>query len=161
MKFSQRNWDISAFRFDRFTGLVVLAFLVEMKLGRKDFDICIHKSYLFAWLSRQHSLVRCWIWFSPHLQIPESSSWLSPPCRSPPWPSHAHWWRSPRVTKCHSGYLYIILASHFLSQKIELIFTLLRHSLGSDVSDHFFWSEYWVNQTRFHSLSSEFSLYSS
>ena len=34
-----------------------------------------------------------------------------------------------------------------------------RHSLGCDVSDHFFWSEYWVNQTRFHSLSSEFSLY--
>ena len=34
-----------------------------------------------------------------------------------------------------------------------------RHSLGSDVSDHFFWSEYRVNRTRFHSLSSEFSLY--
>ena len=32
-----------------------------------------------------------------------------------------------------------------------------RHSLGSDVSDHFFWSEYRVNWTRFHSLgSSEF-----
>ena len=34
-----------------------------------------------------------------------------------------------------------------------------RHSLGSNVSDHFFWSEYWVNRTRFHSLGSEFSLY--
>ena len=34
-----------------------------------------------------------------------------------------------------------------------------RHSLGSDVSDHFFWSEYRVNRMRFHSLSSEFSLY--
>ena len=34
-----------------------------------------------------------------------------------------------------------------------------RHSLSSDVSDHFFWSEYRVNRTRFHSLSSEFSLY--
>ena len=34
-----------------------------------------------------------------------------------------------------------------------------RHSLGSDVSDHFFWSEYRVNRTRFHWLSSEFSLY--
>ena len=33
------------------------------------------------------------------------------------------------------------------------------HSLGSDVSDHFFWSEYRVNGTRVHSLSSEFSLY--
>ena len=32
-------------------------------------------------------------------------------------------------------------------------------SLGSDVSDHFFWSEYRVNRTRFHQLSSEFSLY--
>ena len=32
------------------------------------------------------------------------------------------------------------------------------HSLGSDVSDHFFWSEYRVNRTRFHSLSSEVSL---
>ena len=34
-----------------------------------------------------------------------------------------------------------------------------RHSLGSDGNDHFFWSEYRVNRTRFHSLSSEFSLY--
>ena len=34
-----------------------------------------------------------------------------------------------------------------------------RHSLGSDISDYFFWSEYRVNRTRFHSLSSEFSLY--
>ena len=33
------------------------------------------------------------------------------------------------------------------------------HSLGSDLSDHFFWSEYRVNRTRVHSLSSEFSLY--
>ena len=31
-------------------------------------------------------------------------------------------------------------------------------SLGSDVRDHFFWSEYRVNWTRFHSLGSEFSL---
>ena len=33
-----------------------------------------------------------------------------------------------------------------------------RHSLGGDVCDHFFWSEYRVNRTRFHSLNSEFSL---
>ena len=35
----------------------------------------------------------------------------------------------------------------------------LNRALGSDVSDHFFWSEYRVNRTRFHLLSSEFSLY--
>ena len=46
---------------------------------------------------------------------------------------------------------------NILSKKITL-FTLF-HSLGSDVSDHFFWSEYRANRTRFHSLSSEFSLY--
>ena len=34
-----------------------------------------------------------------------------------------------------------------------------RRSLDSDVSDYFFWSEYRVNRTRLHSLSSEFSLY--
>ena len=34
-----------------------------------------------------------------------------------------------------------------------------RHSLGSDVSDHFFWTEYRVIRTRFHSLRSEFSLH--
>ena len=33
------------------------------------------------------------------------------------------------------------------------------HSPGSDVSDHFFWSEYLVNWTRFHSLRSESALY--
>ena len=36
------------------------------------------------------------------------------------------------------------------------LFSLLRYS---DVSYHFFWSEYRVNRTRFHELSSEFSLY--
>ena len=38
--------------------------------------------------------------------------------------------------------------------------SLYFHSLGSDVSDHFFfWSEYRVNRTRFHSLRVKFSLY--
>ena len=32
-------------------------------------------------------------------------------------------------------------------------------SLYLSLSNHFFWSEYRVNRTRFHSLSSEFSLY--
>ena len=44
-------------------------------------------------------------------------------------------------------------------KKKKSLSSLYFHSLGSDVSDHFFWSEYRVNRTRFHSLSSEFSLY--
>ena len=39
------------------------------------------------------------------------------------------------------------------------LYSLYVHSFGSDVGDHFFWSEYRVNRTRFHSLSSEFSLW--
>ena len=54
---------------------------------------------------------------------------------------------------------YIIL----YSLKMEWIFTLTVTEVTlwgvSDVSDHFFWSGYRVNRTRFHSLSSEFSLY--
>ena len=34
-------------------------------------------------------------------------------------------------------------------------------SLGSDLSDYFFWSEYRVNRAIFYSLGSEFSLYRS
>ena len=45
-----------------------------------------------------------------------------------------------------------------LLKKITL-FTLFSLLGYSDVSDHFFWSEYLVDRTRFHSLSSEFSLY--
>ena len=39
------------------------------------------------------------------------------------------------------------------------IFLSLTSLPGSDLSEHIFWSEYRVNRTRFHSLSSEFSLY--
>ena len=49
------------------------------------------------------------------------------------------------------------LDKNVLSQKKSL-YSLYFHSLGSDVSDHIFWSEYRVNRTRFHSLSSEFLL---
>ena len=37
-------------------------------------------------------------------------------------------------------------------------FSLYLNSLCIDISDHFFWSAYRVNQTGFHSLSSEFAL---
>ena len=47
------------------------------------------------------------------------------------------------------------------SLKNKSLSSLHFHSLGSDVSDHFFWSEYRANRTRFHSLSSEFSHYGS
>ena len=43
--------------------------------------------------------------------------------------------------------------------KEKSLYSLYVHSLCSDVSDHFFWSEYRVNRRRFHSLSSEFLLY--
>ena len=55
------------------------------------------------------------------------------------------------VKLCSSQEKYYILK--------KSLYSLYFHSLGSDVSDHFFWSEYRVNRTRFHSLSSEFSLY--
>ena len=48
-----------------------------------------------------------------------------------------------------------------LLSKLKSLNSLNFHSLGSDVSDHFFWSEYRVDRTRFPSLSSEFSLYRS
>ena len=54
-------------------------------------------------------------------------------------------------------YMYYVVipgSTSTLFKKITL-FTLI-HSLRSDVSDHFFWSEYRVNRTKFHSLSSEF-----
>ena len=46
--------------------------------------------------------------------------------------------------------------AHFPSQTIVTYVDILSKS---DVSDHFFWSEYRVNRTRFHSLCSDFSLY--
>ena len=41
---------------------------------------------------------------------------------------------------------------------MEWIFNLFVTEVGSDLSDYFFWSEYQVNQTRFHWLSSAFLL---
>ena len=58
----------------------------------------------------------------------------------------------------HSCELDVRLFYESYSVKHRMIFHSVchwRHSLVSDVSDHFFWSEYRVNRTRFHSLSSE------
>ena len=57
----------------------------------------------------------------------------------------------------HTEVLKSKIINHTLSKKS--LYSLYFHSLGSDLSNHFFWSEYRVNRTRFHSLSSEFSLY--
>ena len=48
---------------------------------------------------------------------------------------------------------------YVVSKRKESEFFHGRHFLGSDVRDHFFWSEYRVNRTRSHSLISEFSSY--
>ena len=58
-----------------------------------------------------------------------------------------------------NGMDHSTLTIYLLSKKLSEC-SLYFHSLGSDViSDHFFWSEYRVNRTRFPSLTSEFSLY--
>ena len=57
-----------------------------------------------------------------------------------------------RIINNYSTAYQIILSKKSLS-------SLYFHSMGSDISGHFFWSEYRVNRTRFHSLSSEFSVY--
>ena len=51
--------------------------------------------------------------------------------------------------------MYVCMCVLSENHTIHLNFT----PLGSDVSAHFFWSEYRVNQMRFHSLRNELSLY--
>ena len=83
-----------------------------------------------------------------HLRLSSTSSPVTPKASISPLP--------------HNINYPILVLPLSLSQKKkeeESLFLLYFHSLGSDVSDHFSWSEYRVNRTRFHLLSSEFSLY--
>ena len=57
------------------------------------------------------------------------------------------------MTCDYNGLCLLMCHGHtFTYSQKKSLYSLYFHSLGSDVSDHFFWSEYRVNSLKTHSI---------